>query len=162
MKAVWNKHVMQRVKLIVAIVLAVVTVPESTVGQESDTGWAQAQAGRVLEFPADHASHPDHRLEWWYYTGNLEGVDGRRFGYQVTFFRVGIDRAPENPSVWSVRDLFMAHLAVTDLDRGQHLVSERAESRRRGVGRRPNGSTGSLERRLASRSRRHEPTSYAR
>ena len=125
MKAVWNKHVMQRVKLIVAIVLAVVTVPESTVGQESDTWWAQAQAGRVLEFPADHASHPDHRLEWWYYTGNLEGVDGRRFGYQVTFFRVGIDRAPENPSVWSVRDLFMAHLAVTDLDRGQHLVSER-------------------------------------
>ena len=116
---------MQRVKLVLAVVLAVVTPPESTVGQESDTGWAQAQAGRVLEFPADHASHPDHRIEWWYYTGNLEGVDGRRFGYQVTFFRVGIDRAPENPSVWSVRDLFMAHLAVTDLDRGQHLVSER-------------------------------------
>ena len=116
---------MQRVKLVLAVVLAVVTPPESTVGQESDTGWAQAQAGRVFEFPADHASHPDHRIEWWYYTGNLEGVDGRRFGYQVTFFRVGIDRAPENPSVWSVRDLFMAHLAVTDLDRGQHLVSER-------------------------------------
>ena len=119
------EHVMRWVKLIVATLLTVVTLPESTVGQESDTGWAQAQSGRVLEFPADHASHPDYRIEWWYYTGNLEGVDGQRFGYQVTFFRVGIDRDPENPSVWSVRDLFMAHLAVTDLERGQHLVGER-------------------------------------
>jgi len=111
--------------LILPTVVMVVTLPESTVGQESDTGWAQARAGRVLEFPADHASHPDYRVEWWYYTGNLEAVDGRRFGYQVTFFRVGIDRDPANPSVWSVRDLFVAHLAVTDLDRGQHFVSER-------------------------------------
>ena len=39
---------------------------------------------------------------------------GRRFGYQVTFFRVGVDPAPANPSAWAVRDLFMAHLAVSD------------------------------------------------
>ena len=116
---------MRWMTLIAAIVLTVVTLPETTVGQETDAGWSHARAGRVLAFPADHASHPDYRIEWWYYTGNLAGVDGRRFGYQVTFFRVGVDRDPENPSVWSVRDLFMAHLAVTDLDGGRHLVSER-------------------------------------
>ena len=42
-----------------------------------------------LVLPADHASHPDYRIEWWYYTGNLDATDGRRFGYQLTFFRVG-------------------------------------------------------------------------
>ena len=110
-------------KLIAVITLTVITLPAPMVGQETNAGWAQASAGRVLEFPADHASHPDYRIEWWYYTGNLEGVDGQRFGYQVTFFRVGIDRVPENPSVWSVRDLFIAHLAVTDLARGLHFVS---------------------------------------
>jgi len=116
---------MQRTKLMTAIVLAVFTFPAPAPGQESSSEWAQARPGRVLEFPRDHASHPDYRIEWWYYTGNLEGDDGRRFGFQVTFFRVGVDRVPENPSVWSVRDLFMAHLAVTDLDRGQHVMSER-------------------------------------
>lgn len=119
------KQCMRWVKLVIATVLTVITLPEPTLGQETDTGWAQAHEGRVFEFPADHASHPDYRIEWWYYTGNLEGVDGQRFGYQVTFFRVGIDREPQNPSVWSVRDLFMTHLAVTDLDRGQHFMSER-------------------------------------
>lgn len=116
---------MMRINVIAAIALAVLTLPESTRGQESSPEWAQARPDRALEFPRDHASHPDYRIEWWYYTGNLEAADGRRFGYQVTFFRVGIDREPENPSVWAVRDLFMAHLAVTDLDRGAHLVSER-------------------------------------
>jgi predicted secreted hydrolase len=44
----------------------------------------------------------------------VETAAGRRFGYQVTFFRVGVDPAPENPSAWAVRDLYMAHLAVSD------------------------------------------------
>lgn len=87
--------------------------------------WRQASRDYVLSLPEDHASHPDHRIEWWYYTGNLESDRGRRFGYQVTFFRIGIDRAPANPSVWAVRDLLMAHIAVTDAESGRHLFAER-------------------------------------
>jgi predicted secreted hydrolase len=79
----------------------------------------------VLRLPADHASHPEYRLEWWYYTGNLEAEDGRRFGYQLTFFRVGVDPAPANPSRWAVRDLFMAHVAVTDISRKRHRAAEK-------------------------------------
>ncbi len=80
--------------------------------------WKQAQAGYQYSFPRDHASHPDYKIEWWYYTGNVKADDGRRFGYQVTFFRVGIDHTPANPSKWAVRDLFMTHLAVSD-EKGQ-------------------------------------------
>ena len=76
--------------------------------------WREASPGYQFEFPRDHASHPEFKLEWWYYTGNVQTADGRRFGYQVTFFRVGIDPAPANPSRWAVRDLFMTHLAISD------------------------------------------------
>ena len=77
--------------------------------------WRNAEPGRVLRLPVDHASHPEYRLEWWYYTGNLTSTDGRRFGYQLTFFRIGVDPLPANPSRWAVRDLFMGHVAVTDI-----------------------------------------------
>ena len=87
--------------------------------------WKEATAGYTYAFPADHASHPDYKLEWWYYTGNLAAADGRRFGYQVTFFRVGVDPAPANPSKWAVRDLFMTHVAVSDLDGRRYRFEER-------------------------------------
>jgi predicted secreted hydrolase len=80
--------------------------------------WKQAEPGYKFSFPRDHASHPDKKIEWWYYTGNVRAADGRRFGYQVTFFRVGIDYTPANPSRWAIRDLYMTHLAVSDA-RGQ-------------------------------------------
>ena len=102
-------------------------------GQEPPrVGWTQAQPGYPFAFPRDHASHPDYRVEWWYYTGNLAASDGREYGYQLTFFRVGIDPAPDNPSAWAVRDLHMAHLAVTDIDGRRHMVAERLN--RVGVG----------------------------
>ena len=87
--------------------------------------WKQATAGYVFAFPRDHASHPDYKIEWWYYTGNLKAADGRRFGYQVTFFRVGVDHTPANPSRWAIRDLFMTHLAVSDASGKRYRFSEK-------------------------------------
>jgi predicted secreted hydrolase len=75
----------------------------------ADGAWRQALPGFDFEFPRDHASHPDYKIEWWYYTGNLASRDGRRFGYQVTFFRIGVESQPKNLSRWAVRDLFMTH-----------------------------------------------------
>ena len=87
--------------------------------------WKQATAGYRFEFPRDHASHPDFKIEWWYYTGNVKAADGRRFGYQVTFFRVGIDHTPANPSKWAVRDLYMTHLAVSDAKGQRYRYAEK-------------------------------------
>ena len=88
-------------------------------------GWRQAAPGYSFSFPRDHASHPDYRLEWWYYTGNLSTAEGHRFGYQLTFFRVGVNYRPDNPSRWAVRDLFMTHLAISDLNGSRHYFAER-------------------------------------
>ncbi|MGE3707901.1 MAG: lipocalin-like domain-containing protein, partial [Vicinamibacterales bacterium] len=91
-----------------AVVVATAGAPMH--GQERQTPappgpeWTRAAPGRPIVLPADHASHPEYKLEWWYYTGNLDAADGRRFGYQMTFFRVGVDAQPANPSRWAVRD----------------------------------------------------------
>jgi len=95
------------------VVLAVLLMAARPLAQSSPA-WREAVAGYQFAFPRDHASHPDYKIEWWYYTGNVETTAGRRFGYQVTFFRVGVDPTPANPSAWAVRDLYMAHLAVSD------------------------------------------------
>lgn len=87
--------------------------------------WRQARPGYRLHFPRDHASHPEYRVEWWYYTGNLADSGSRRFGFQLTFFRAGVRNRPKNPSRWAVRDLFMAHLALSDLETGGFRFAER-------------------------------------
>jgi predicted secreted hydrolase len=75
-----------------------------------------------LVFPKDHGSHPSYRTEWWYYTGNVQGPSLRRYGFQLTFFRIrlappGVEESwPKNPSGWRTSQLFLAHAAVSDLD----------------------------------------------
>jgi predicted secreted hydrolase len=87
--------------------------------------WREAEAGYRYAFPQDHGAHEDYGLEWWYYTGNVETKAGRRFGYQLTFFRVGVVREPTNPSRWAVRNLYMAHLAISDIEPQQFHAFER-------------------------------------
>lgn len=94
--------------------------------------WMPADPGYRIALPRDHAAHPQHKVEWWYYTGNVVAADGRRFGYQLTFFRVGVDPQPENPSRWAVRDLHLAHFAVSDLAGRRHVYADRLN--RAGVG----------------------------
>lgn len=84
-----------------------------------------ALPGYHYEFPRDHFNHPDFQTEWWYYTGNLATSGGRHFGFELTFFRVGVDRSAQPASVWDVRDVWMAHLALSDLDGGHFLYTER-------------------------------------
>jgi predicted secreted hydrolase len=41
-----------------------------------------AKPGYQYEFPRDHYAHPEFRMEWWYWTGNLrDKATGRRLGF---------------------------------------------------------------------------------
>ena len=86
-----------------------------------------ARPGYVYAFPRDHGSHDDYGLEWWYFTGHLSDQSARRFGYEVTFFRKAIDdaRVREHPSRWALRQLYFAHLALTDVEGGDFSFSEK-------------------------------------
>lgn len=99
-----------------------------------------ALPGRQMSFPADRYSHPDFKTEWWYYTGHLQSEGGKRYGYQVTFFRFGVrDRqhnVEEKPPLFT--DLYMAHFALSDLTGRRFLFRERVN---RGIGDRAGAST---------------------
>ena len=81
-----------------------------------------AQPGYTFAFPRDYFNHEDYQTEWWYYTGNLKAADGHRFGFELTFFRQGVSRTARS-GPWFVNDLWMAHIALSDIT-GQHFYSE--------------------------------------
>ncbi|MEW6542904.1 MAG: lipocalin-like domain-containing protein [Nitrospirota bacterium] len=93
-----------------------------------------ALAGYAYRFPADHGAHEEFRTEWWYYTGHLSSGDGRRFGFQLTFFRRGVEQesARASKSRWAIRHLYLAHLALSDHDRGRFRFAEKVS--RAGLG----------------------------
>jgi predicted secreted hydrolase len=84
-----------------------------------------ALPGYHYQFPRDYFNHPDYQTEWWYYTGNLQTDSGRKFGFELTFFRQGTNRDPANKSAWDVHDIYFAHFAVSDLDDKQFFHDER-------------------------------------
>lgn len=84
-----------------------------------------AEPGYYYSFPRDQFNHPDFQTEWWYYTGNVHTADGRRFGFELTFFRFGTQRSATPPAVWDVRDVWLAHLALSDLQGRRFLYTER-------------------------------------
>src|SRR6202790_1409073 len=86
-----------------------------------------AVPGYRYQFPRDHFNHPEFQTEWWYYTGNLRAADGHRFGFELTFFRQGVSRAA-NIDPWFVHDLWMAHLALSDVT-GQRFYHEEGLNR---------------------------------
>jgi predicted secreted hydrolase len=75
-----------------------------------------ALPGYEFAFPRDHGSHPEYRTEWWYYTGHLRTSEGRRYGFEVTFFRVSVNPPyAAQSSRWDLQSILPAHFAVTDL-----------------------------------------------
>lgn len=113
---------------LVALALAAATAPAAAPVLD-EQGYRLAVPPYAFCFPADHASHPRFRTEWWYYTGHL-AAPGRAFGYELTFFRVALpQQRPAGGSAWAARDLVFLHLALTDETRGrfrQHEAARRA------------------------------------
>lgn len=94
------------------------------------TGYARARAPRPFVWPGDHGPHPDFKTEWWYLTGNLDAADGsgRRFGYQFTVFRVALSAdTTARASDWATRQLYFAHVTLSDVAAGRFYFAERFE-----------------------------------
>lgn len=105
-----------------AVVLAAALAARASAVQDAAAraplGFADAARPWHFVFPRDHGAHDDFQSEWWYYTGRLRARDGRRFGFELTFFRVGLRPGAHTPapgqSRWRGAELYPAHLALTD------------------------------------------------
>ena len=125
-----------RCRLKIFLALLVNTFPLVSQDAARPSGaFAIAAPGYRFSFPRDHGSHPAFRTEWWYFTGHLWTLDGkRRFGYQLTFFRQALpprkhEGSAEAPSSsfesWRSDQLFLAHATLTDETGKRFRVSER-------------------------------------
>lgn len=87
-------------------------------------GYRQALPGYKYQFPRDHGSHEDFKTEWWYYTGHMQTDSNKKYGYELTFFRHGIehDSSLKNKQA---RNVYLAHFALTDESAGKFQYFEK-------------------------------------
>src|SRR5437870_893122 len=73
-----------------AIAMLFATSANAPARAQTTSQFASALPGYEYAFPRDHGTHDEYKTEWWYYTGHFTATDGRRFGFELTFFRAGI------------------------------------------------------------------------
>ena len=114
--------------LVWLIFMAMATLPATGAAGGQAKYFQPARPERAWQFPRDHGAHPEFKTEWWYYTGHLKSTEGETFGYQLTFFRVGLRKPdPQARSAWRADTVYFAHLAVTDPNRKVFAFREEAQ-----------------------------------
>ncbi len=101
------------------------TVADAVVGKASTLRDGTEHAG--VELPRDLYAHNEAQTEWWYYTGHLQTSAGRRFGFELVFFkrRTDLDRFGVVPLRLIANPLYLAHFALTDESRGAFRYEHR-------------------------------------
>jgi len=79
------------------------------------------------KLPDDFYYRKDYRVQWWYLTGHLRDETGREFGYELTFFAVGVQKR-EYKSRFGVRNIYISHFALSDVKGRRFLSSESADA----------------------------------
>jgi predicted secreted hydrolase len=87
------------------------------VGEASTLRDGTEHAG--VQLPRDLYAHREAQTEWWYYTGHMRTESGRRFGFELVFFkrRTDLDRFGIIPLRLIANPLYLAHFAITDESR---------------------------------------------
>lgn len=83
--------------------------------------------GVPLKFPEDLYLRPDYRVQWWYFTGHLLDDAGREFGYELTFFVLGVQKR-EYTSEFGVDNIYVSHFAVSDVQGKSFFFSDKADA----------------------------------
>jgi predicted secreted hydrolase len=89
-------------------------IADAVAGEASTLRDGTEHAG--VELPRDLYAHSNAQTEWWYYTGHMETVTGKRFGFELVFFkrRTDLDRFGVVPLRLIANPLYLAHFAITD------------------------------------------------
>jgi predicted secreted hydrolase len=89
-------------------------------------GYEPVLASSTVSLPGDFFYRPGYRVQWWYFTGHLRADDGNEFGYQLTFFVVGVD-PKRSASRFVLNQLYISHFAVSDLSSGRFHFEDRID-----------------------------------
>lgn len=108
----------------------VIGMPADSSGSLDLKDYQHAAGPGEIVLPRDFGPHPDYLTEWWYYTGNLQAADGRRFGFQLTFFRRAVKPAKEitpRASDLATNQVYLAHFTLSDISARQFHYFEQFE-----------------------------------
>jgi predicted secreted hydrolase len=80
-----------------------------------------------VSLPRDLAAHANVQTEWWYYTGHGETNSGKRFGFELVFFkrRTDLDKFSLVPLRLLGNPIYFAHFALTDVGDKKFRYSHR-------------------------------------
>lgn len=83
-----------------------------------------------VQLPRDLWAHGGAQTEWWYYTGHAETVTGRKFGFELVFFkrRTDLDKFSIFPLRLFGNPIYFAHFAITDKNSGKFRYGHRKSS----------------------------------
>ncbi|EMY77465.1 hydroxyneurosporene synthase CrtC [Leptospira weilii serovar Ranarum str. ICFT] len=79
---------------------------------------------RPFVFPKDHSFHPKHKVEWCYFVGVLQSSEGKKYGYELSFFKGNFGKN---------REVFPVHFAISDLENKKHNISQTIERKLGGM-----------------------------
>lgn len=81
----------------------------------------------AVDLPRDLYAHRNAQTEWWYYTGHGETSSGKRFGFELVFFkrRTDLDKFSLVPLRLFGNPLFFAHFAITETDEKKFRYAHR-------------------------------------
>ncbi len=89
--------------------------------------YRDVRPGDRVVLPRDYYFREGYQVQWWYFTGHLSDASGRQFGYEVTFFAVGVQTRPF-ASKFGLRRIYISHFAVSDIAGQRFLYSDRTDS----------------------------------
>ena len=84
-------------------------------------------SGYRLKFPDDFYYKKDYRVQWWYFTGHLFDETGREFGYELTFFVVGVQKKTFR-SRFGLRNIYISHFAISDVADKKFYYTDKSDS----------------------------------
>ncbi len=105
-----------KTKIILTITLCILSVGLYVACSDEEPEFLSVTPDLSINLPADHAAHPDYKTEWWYYTGHLKGENGKKYGFQLTWFRVGLTPEEQRESKFGSGTFYFAHFGLTEKD----------------------------------------------
>jgi predicted secreted hydrolase len=76
--------------------------------------WRDVAPSDTVILPKDLYVQNGYRTQWWYFTGHLYDGQGREFGYELTFFIVGVQKK-NYESKFGVDTIYLSNFAISDI-----------------------------------------------
>jgi predicted secreted hydrolase len=114
---------LRRKKVYLSIFLIFLLTPSLALAEE----YRDITENTRPEFPQDFFFQKNYRVQWWYFTGHLFDASGKEFGYELTFFAVGVQKR-EYQSKFGVETIYMSHFAISDVEGKRYYFGDMADS----------------------------------